>query len=789
MKKVSVLLLLVGIVGSAAAQKKVNNVSTLSIDQIMKGEDFVGYWPRDISWSEDSKTIYFDWNPEQDTLSNTYSVDINTNEIHKLNTTALKNQVPGGSYSSDYRYKVYEKHGDIYVLDLRNESTKRVTFTYNRESNPKFARNDEYIVYESENNLFSWSIKTGQIEQLTRFQSGSQHESSKTAQEKWLNRDEMVYIKTLKERKAEGDLRQKRNEELSPKWPKEISIGDKSISDLTFSPDLHYVVYRLIKTADTKGTMVPDYVTQSGYTEERNARAKVGSPRATYESWIYDRSRDTTYLINVNEIPGIYDKPAYLKEYAADKGTYKDKYEEPREVFFGSPVFSDDGKAVINVSARDYKDRWIMRLDLNTGELKLLDRQHDDAWIAGEDIGWFSRGTLEWIDNEHIWFKSEATGYAHLYTVNVNTGKIKALTSGKFEVSNVQLSRDKKTFYITSNKESPHEQHFYHLSVAGGKMEKITDEKGGYRVTVSPDEKHLAVRYSFSNKPWELYIMDNRPGASMQQVTQSTTEAFNSYHWRVPEIVQFTARDGNKVPASLYKPDPEKKNGAAIIFVHGAGYLQNVHYWWPAYYREYMFNNLLADNGYTVLAIDFRASAGYGRDWRTAIYRHMGGKDLDDQIDGAQYLIDEYDIDPDRIGMYGGSYGGFITLMALFKYPDTFKSGAALRSVTDWAHYNHGYTANILNTPAQDSIAYARSSPIYYAEGLKGNLLMLHGMIDTNVHFQDVVRLSQRLIELGKDNWELAVFPLESHGFREASSWTDEYKRIYKLFQETLQKE
>jgi dipeptidyl aminopeptidase/acylaminoacyl peptidase len=166
----------------------------------------------------------------------------------------------------------------------------------------------------------------------------------------------------------------------------------------------------------------------------------------------------------------------------------------------------------------------------------------------------------------------------------------------------------------------------------------------------------------------------------------------------------------------------------------------------------------------------------------------MGGKDLDDHVDGAKYLVESQGIDKDRIGIYGGSYGGFITLMAMFNSPDTFKSGAALRSVTDWANYNHGYTDNILNTPVEDPIAYRQSSPYYFAEGLKGNLLMLHGMIDTNVHFQDIVKLSQRLIELKKENWELAVFPLESHGFVESTSWSDEYRRIYKLFEETLRK-
>jgi len=259
-----------------------------------------------------------------------------------------------------------------------------------------------------------------------------------------------------------------------------------------------------------------------------------------------------------------------------------------------------------------------------------------------------------------------------------------------------------------------------------------------------------------------------------------------NYDWQTPDFIEFEAQDGTLVPARIYKPEESNKNKAAVIFVHGAGYLQNAHKWWSRYYREYMFHNLLTDLGYTVLDIDYRGSAGYGRDWRTAIYRHMGGKDLSDQVDGVKFLVTEHGINPDKIGIYGGSYGGFITLMAMFNEADTFQAGAALRSVTDWAHYNHGYTSNILNTPEKDPKAFRRSSPIYFAEGLKGHLLMAHGIMDTNVQFQDIVRLTQRFIELGKDNWELAVYPAEGHGFTEPESWTDEYKRILKLFNETL---
>ena len=424
-------------------------------------------------------------------------------------------------------------------------------------------------------------------------------------------------------------------------------------------------------------------------------------------------------------------------------------------------------------------------INTETGGLHLIDRQRDEAWIGGPGVGgWgLSIGNIGWINDDLLWFQSEETGYSHLWTYQFSSKKKKALTEGGYEVLDAQVSNDKRSFFIHASKEGPFENHFYQLSLASGEMIKLTTDVGRNDVVLSPDESRMAILHSYSNRPTELFVMENESGAEKQQLTHSTTTEFQSYSWRDPEIVHFKARDGVAVPARIYQPTKGKKNGAAVIFVHGAGYLHNVHKWWSSYYREFMFHNFLADQGYTVLDIDYRASAGYGRDWRTAIYRFMGGKDLDDQIDGAGYLVSEHGIDPDRLGIYGGSYGGFITLMALCTAPGTFKCGAALRSVTDWAHYNQGYTSNILNTPVEDSIAYYRSSPIYHAEKLEGELIMLHGMVDRNVQFQDVVRMSQRFIEAGKDNWELAVFPMEGHGFVEPSSWADEYKRIYNLFQ------
>lgn len=778
------------------------NVSPISIEKIMQGEAFVGYLPENIAWAEDGKALYFSWNPDGDTLRGTYKIafqDGSAGTPEKLGIEALR-ALPGqGSYNESRSRMVYAKNGDLYLMTLpakgqpksSGPSIFQITQTLESEASPAFSGDESKIIYEKDNNLYAWDLSTGATAQLTDFRKGSERkDKKKKPQDQWMEGDQLDLFGVLAERKVEREAQKRQREALKPKRPKTYYIGEKRVSDIGYTPDLRFVTFRLTTDATVEDTDVPSYVTESGKVDVLKSRPKVGAPADETEFGIFDRASDSVRIVKTDAIEGIFDKPAFLKEYARnDSIPYADQYKEARTVVVLGPVFSDDGKAAVVVRSMDNKDRWIMLLDLPTGQLKLLDRQHDEAWIGGPGIAsWnYSMGNIGWLpDNQHLWFQSEATGYSHLYAVDVATGEKKALTSGAFEILDASLSNDRKSFFISSNKETPFEHHFYKMPASGGPMEKITSMPGNHEVSISPDEQWLAIRYSYSNKPWELFLMPNKPGAAARQLTTSTTADFRAYPWRAPEMVSFTAADGAQVPARLYRPKAGSRNGAAVIFVHGAGYLQNVHHWWSNYYREFMFHNLLADNGFTVLDIDYRGSQGYGRQWRTAIYRHMGGKDLSDQVDGARFLVEQHGIDPGRLGIYGGSYGGFITLMAQFTSPGTFKSGAALRSVTDWAHYNHDYTSNILNTPLEDSLAYRRSSPIYHAEGLKGHLLILHGMIDTNVEFQDVVRLSQRLIELEKENWELAVFPLEDHGFVEPSSWADEYRRIYELFSSTL---
>ncbi|TGE27229.1 prolyl oligopeptidase family serine peptidase [Hymenobacter metallicola] len=806
MRPTSILPLLAGLlpVAAAAQTQSAAVLTTLTVEKIMRDPaQWMGSAPTNIGWSEDGKRIYFNWNPEKARRDSLYSTSAGGGAIRKVGLAEQRTlPTTSGDYDQKYTRKVYEKDGDIFLLDLKAGKTRRVTRTAERETDPAFALQGKLISYTRASNLYTWDPATGETVQRTDFRRGSRPGSGQPTDkaEKFLRAQQLALFDVIRQRDQDQKARQRLQKAVARLNPKAIWLGQQTVENLQLSPDGRFVTYRLAQEpASEKVAIVPSFVTASGFTEDLTTRTKVGAPQTAYELGIYDIGRDTTFVLGYKELKGLDEQPAYRKEYAlpakapvaaeADKnGTKKDKpATELRRVEPYGPYWSDNGQhAFLVIRSFDNKDRWIVRLDPATQKISLLDRQRDEAWINGPGIG-YGPGNVGWLpDNKRVWFQSEESGYSHLYTVDVTTGQKKALTSGNFEVQKAQLSRDKKLWYLTANKTHPGEQHFYRMPVDGGALTQITTMPGASEVTMSPDEKTLAVRYSYTNKPWELYVMDNKPGAKARQITSSLTDEFKSYAWRDPEIVTIKARDGADVYARLYRPAKAEAQGPAVIFVHGAGYLQNAHKWWSQYSREYMFHNLLVDKGYTVLDIDYRGSAGYGRNVRTGIYRYMGDKDLTDQVDGAKLLTEKYGVSPQRIGIYGGSYGGFITLMAMFTQPEVFKAGAALRSVTDWAHYNHGYTDNILNSPYNDSIAYARSSPIYYAEGLKGALLMCHGMVDTNVHFQDIVRLSQRLIELHKENWELAVYPVEDHGFVEPASWTDEYKRILKLFEANL---
>lgn len=764
----------------------ISRSQSLVLENIMKGDAFIGEQPFLERWSLDSKKIYFEWNPNNDLEASTYFWEkgMAKPQLALSFDAAFSKLDFKRKANSDFVY--YSDKGSLYSYSIKNRITKKLLQQSNPISNLELGKDLGVLFFIQNKNLLKFNTQQGTLVQVTNFKQGKEKEKEEV-KDSFLKTQQSELFQFIRDQEARKKWNKVKAEENKADFPKPYYYDTNSFESLKMDPTGNYATFRLVETVETKSEIMENFITIDGYNKSEKTKEKVSVNNLHKSKFgIYSLAKDSVRFVNFKSLSHIQDKPEYYNDYANAKNQEK----EDLMLFIQEPTYNEDGSlAITEIRSLDNKNRWIVQLNLEKATFKEIDYQHDEAWIGGPGIPSYAyaSGTLDFLgDNETFYYQSEATGYSHLYSYNLKTNKRIQLTFGEWEVRDVSLSKNKKTFYLTTNTTHPGNRGYYKLAVSGGALQPILTREGAHEVTLSPDESTLLVRYSYKNKPWELFIAENMTNTTLSQITNSTTKAFKAYPWRTPEVITFTAQDSIKINARLYRPESAKANKAAIIFVHGAGYLQNAHNYWSSYHREYMFHNLLTDLGYTVLDIDYRGSDGYGREFRTGIYRFMGGKDLSDQIDGKNYLVENEGINPEKIGMYGGSYGGFITLMAMLTKPNEIKSGAALRSVTDWAHYNHGYTGNILNFPETDPEAYKKSSPIYFAENLQGNLLMLHGMVDNNVEYKDVVRLSQRFIELGKKNWSLSSFPVEAHGFKETYSWVDEYGRILDLFNKTL---
>jgi dipeptidyl aminopeptidase/acylaminoacyl peptidase len=745
----------------------------LSIRNIMQGPAHLGQAPSDVTWTDDGRWVYFRWLPggnawhEDPRLYRVAAEGGEPERVPEDRRDSVEVLLSGGDLSPDRRRRVVTWEGDVYLVDRRTMQVTRLTDTRATESSAVFLAGGERILYREGANLFSVALDGSGVRQLTDIRTGEEPPEDEEPEglEAFLRDQQLELFEHVRRRQAEEDSAEARRERREAGQPEPLWISDgESVGALSPARDGRHVLVATTRRArEARQVPVPSWVTESGYTESQDVRTKVGDVQGS--------GRFGLLTTASGEVRWLEPEP--------------EGFEGELRTF--GAAWNDAGThALVTSASDDDQNRWLWALDAASGELTLLAHLQDSAWVGGP-CGFCSG----WVPGtERAYFVSEETGYAHAYTVEADGSGTRALTSGEWEVLGLVIPESRDRFLVTTNEGSPFDEHEGWLAFDGGPIDYLTEGEGRYDIALSPDGGRVAVVHDVADRPPELFLAATSSAMDMTPVTTSPTEAWASFPWIRPEIVRIPAEDGTLVPARIYRPSDmgAEPNGAGVIFVHGAGYLHNVHHYWSSYYREYQFNHLLAAQGYTVLDIDYRGSAGYGRDWRTAIYRWMGGKDLSDQVDGARWLVANEGVDATRIGLYGGSYGGFITLMALFTAGDTFKSGAALRSVTDWAHYNDGYTSNILNDPQEDEEAFRRSSPIYFAEnfGPDQHLLIPHGMVDTNVHFSDVVRLAQRLIELGKENWEMAVYPVENHGFVEPSSWTDEYRRIFELFERTL---
>jgi len=760
----------------------------LSLEKIMSDPIWLGEIPRNARIAHETGTIYFQvptpYPLPAKWMKWTGNEAVEISDVDRA-YVGFGNEIERGDTT------VFGVNGDLWVS---RDGAPRVPLIVSSDRlSPIGFIDDTRFVYSNGDQLHLFYLGDGTSIQLTDLKKADEPKDDEMT---LLTSEERDLFRAIEHEYMLEDHREETREEGrdmgSLEKPKSVYLGKKGeLADPSISGDLHYVA--VVVAADDGGdrTQYADFINKTAELEVRRARPRVGHKTPTWKAAVYDNDAEALTWLDFSELPEIKtDRLADVRaEQSEEDKELMDEVKEdtPRPISIWSDGFGQGNQLLLTIQSRDYKDRWIVLVDAETGKWTLVDHHYDEAWtqiyMRGTGHSNDRSGRAWWSDSrEAIYFLSDATGYQHIYRYDPARGESVQLTSGDYEIFAPFEGPLGKRLYFHANKVHPGERHLYSMPIGGGEWKQHTREPGLHTVEVSADGSVMLDTFSRANRPPVLRV--KKGNGRWKTIVDGRSDEFQAIDWAVPEYVTYENRDGKSVYARLYRP--ANPNGAGVVFVHGAGYLQNAHKGWSSYFREYMFHNLLLREGYTILDPDFQASAGYGRDWRTAIYRHMGGKDLTDVVDGANWLVSEHGVDAKRLGVYGGSYGGFITFMAMFTEPEVFASGAALRPVSDWAHYNHWYTARILNTPTVDPIAYRRSSPIYFAEGLEGRLLMCHGMVDGNVQYIDVIRLSQRLIELGKKGWELASYPVEPHGFQTPSGWYDEYRRIHELFSQTL---
>ncbi|SEL03008.1 Dipeptidyl aminopeptidase/acylaminoacyl peptidase [Colwellia chukchiensis] len=784
---------------AATAAVGIANNSQITLEKIMSDPDWIARSPESWYWGDDSNTIYYQQkrqgNPLRDLVEKKLTNKGNGEVVNLAHMHVVADR--NAQRNAAGTHEVYTFEGNVFVKDVANQSVQQLTHTSAVESAAMFLNNGN-VAYRVGNIFYAHDMRSQKIIELANLKMSDGEQKNQAPQS---------YLASEQQQLIEYIALQKRNKDLRSEQQRQLRVSNSTITQTNFylgkdnklvhaslSPagDKLLVSVTANKPSRKNSDIMPNYIANDGDIKAEKVRARVADNRQYQEQvFLLDLAQGTKAQLDYSSLPG-FDEDVLAsvrkENHARDGKSYQSK-KSARHIHVmqtAQPIqWQNNGQQVaIMFEAWDNKDRWIATVDFAKKALVSQHRYHDEAWVnyTFNEMGWLHQ-------SDSLYYLSEESGYSHLYLKPLQ-GKARALTSGNFEVSALTLSQDEQSIYFKANQKHPGIYEIYKVDVNSAAITALTDLGGMTDYALSPDESKLLLEHSKVTMPPELYIKDNRSDSQAIRLTHTVTQEFLAMPWSAPNVVAIdSSHQDMPIYSKVYLPagyDLSSEKNRAVMFSHGAGYLQNSHLGWSGYFREFMFHSMLVQQGYVVIDMDYRASKGYGRDWRTAIYRHMGKPEVQDMRDGVNWLVANANVDPKRVGTYGGSYGGFLTLMAMFTDPELFQSGSALRLVSDWAYYNHGYTSNILNTPGDDAIAYERSSPIYFAEGLNKPLLINAPMVDDNVFFQDSVRLVQRLIELEKQDFETAIYPVEPHGFVQPSSWLDEYRRIYKLFENTL---
>lgn len=697
-----------------------------SLDHLFTRPFIWGTWPSHIDWAKHAPIVGFLWNAKGETFEDLYVYNAGTKKLTRLTDLhGLKDPINETDAEKDEHRKDYlPPPAGLTGFDLSEDGTKAV-FSY---------RGDLFLVHTDGSPILRLT-KTKAAEVNPQFSP----DGTKVA----FTQAGQIYVLNLT-----GGILEQRTDVHAP----------AALTTFKWSPDGKYFAYA-VQPAPGRTMPLPNYSGEF-VAAPSFSRTVAGDAPTPWQYYVVESTGDN---------------PPRLLETGHGFG-------------FRPPQWSEDSThLVLALQSIDYKSEEIRILDANTGKSKVAFHQADDRWVEVSDTGWDPA-------SKHIWFLSDQSGFEHLYTADLDGGHPKQLTSGSWEIHNDPFSHEPQWIgdylYYSSTANGASERQLYRVKADGSSApERLSEHKGLNVGWISEDGKHQAITQADMKNPFDLYVDGDR-------VTTSPLPEFYQTQWAESRFLTYPSpKDHKPVAARMLLPpgynpdDPNQKPFPAIVYIHGSGIATSVLDQWGSYQElRFVLNEYLAHSGYVILEMDYRGSTNYGRAWRTGVYLNMGGPDLEDVLGGVEYLRSLKNIDMSRVGIWGWSYGGFMTAMAMFRAPTTFKAGAAFSGVYDWANYNATYTDERLTSPAENPEAYERSSPIHFSNQLQNHLLILHGIVDNNVLFQDAVQLTEKLIHEGKQ-FEESFYPEETHAYVRDESLKDAFGRAARFFERYLKEQ
>ncbi len=650
--------------------------------------------------------------------------DVATRQEHRVDLSSR-----AGIDLDTYRWSptgnriLFEGGGDLWVSDPASGETRRLTNDAENEEEPTFSPTGDRIAFVKQDNLYTISLKTGKITQLT-------HDGTPlilNGKLDWVYKEELA-------NRATG-----RAYEWSPdgKQIAYLRLDDNPVPEY---PLIHFIA------------------THVKLSLQRFPQAGDPNPQASFHVVSVDGREEHDWVPAGDSLPVEYFGPSFS--------------------------WTRNSKAVSFLTLNRNQTEMAVHLwNADSGSDRVLLVEKDPYWINSLD----PPGFLE--DGRFLWL-SERDGWLHLYLYGRQGKELKKLTSGDWMLDHplfsdfpmFQLAEDSGWVYFLSTQADPRQRQIYRVRLDGTHLERLSKEPGTHTLLLSPDGRYYVETFSDYKTPpvTRLYKADGTLVATLDQPGNHLRD----YALGETEFVTVKASDGTKLYARLVKPpdfDPNKKY-PVIVKVYGGPEAQIVRDQWGV---TSLADQLFAERGFVLWSLDNRGSWGRGHAWESTIFEHMGRQELSDQLAGVKYLKSLPYVDPNRLGIWGWSYGGYMTLYTLTHAPKVFRCGAAGGPVTDWKFYDSIYTERYMRTPEENPEGYRESSPLEAAGNLRAKLLLMHGVDDDNVHLQNTINFIEALVRDGK-SYELYLQPGEKHGFSSYSARLYLVKRLLRFFEENL---